>query len=692
MHRVGTYSPAWKNHVVLLALFIALGLLLVAVSARSQNVGVSTSTPDNSALLELKSTSKGFLIPRLTGTQMNLVSSPATGDLVYNTTASAFYYYDGSQWDPLGSGQTWSLTGNYGTSASTNFLGTKDAVDLVQKTDATERMRVFNGGGVGLKNSNNSAESMIFWDASSSSLFTAFKAGTQDSTLHYTLPTSDGAANAALYDSLGTLGWHIFATYGGSLNDTCWLRGAGTYAEYGVGTKNSAGGQYGISGGKYTSAGGTYAMAWGDSCSAGGIYTMTGGGFRNSSESNETTTRGGSNNGQGDDHTYCGGGLDNSLGGSYDIVMDGDSNFTNGGGLVYNTIINGHHIKSGKSFELYFGDSITAATTGWNIFYKPAWSPLKMGIQTCSPTQALDVVGNFRFSLVLKPNGTGGTSGQYLLSAGSSSPPTWGSATFTSTNWKLAGTSGTAPATNYVGTADAQDFAIRTNNSESMRVTSTGFVGVGTSSPADQFASVSSSTTDETAAVLGNATGATTLQSIGIWGAANTASSNTGTIGLLACGSGSTTAGATNVALQLNDGELAMGRTTEISSLGTIVEPAASGTAYSQQGPSGVIQFSLGSDFAAGPPTAGVYEDLGTVTLTNRYITANSIVIAEVIQKINGGGSPDPKNSVYKVDVQSTSAGSCVIHVGMIPFVTDPGGYQGSDFIRVGYVVINPGR
>ncbi|HEX5316669.1 MAG TPA: hypothetical protein VFX22_08465, partial [Candidatus Kapabacteria bacterium] len=62
------------------------------------------------------------------------------------------------------------------------------------------------------------------------------------------------------------------------------------------------------------------------------------------------------------------------------------------------------------------------------------------------------------------------------------------------------------------------------------------------------------------------------------------------------------------------------------------------------------------------------------------------------IDKSNGGGSPDPNNSVYKVDVESRAAGSCVVRVGMIPFVTDLGTYQGSDNIRIGYIVINPGR
>jgi hypothetical protein len=49
--------------------------------------------------------------------------------------------------------------------------------------------------------------------------------------------------------------------------------------------------------------------------------------------------------------------------------------------------------------------------------------------------------------------------------------------------WSLTGNAGTNPTTNFIGTTDAQDWAIKTNNTERMRVTSAGNVGIGTSSP-----------------------------------------------------------------------------------------------------------------------------------------------------------------------------------------------------------------
>lgn len=69
-----------------------------------QNVMISESesTADASALLDIQSTSKGVLIPRMTQAQRELISTPATGLLVYQTDGeAAFYFYGGSSWIPL---------------------------------------------------------------------------------------------------------------------------------------------------------------------------------------------------------------------------------------------------------------------------------------------------------------------------------------------------------------------------------------------------------------------------------------------------------------------------------------------------------------------------------------------------------------------------------------------------------------
>ena len=66
------------------------------------NVGIGTSTPNASAVLDISSTTKGILIPRMTASQKNAISSPATGLLIFQTDApSDFYYYNGSAWTSL---------------------------------------------------------------------------------------------------------------------------------------------------------------------------------------------------------------------------------------------------------------------------------------------------------------------------------------------------------------------------------------------------------------------------------------------------------------------------------------------------------------------------------------------------------------------------------------------------------------
>ena len=77
---------------------LILGSLLITMASYGQ-VGVGTQTPDQSAELEVSSTDKGVLIPRLA--DQSLVSNPAAGLLIYNTTQEKFYFYTGTRWQEL---------------------------------------------------------------------------------------------------------------------------------------------------------------------------------------------------------------------------------------------------------------------------------------------------------------------------------------------------------------------------------------------------------------------------------------------------------------------------------------------------------------------------------------------------------------------------------------------------------------
>ena len=68
------------------------------LATTSGNVGIGTTSPAASAILDITSTTQGVLFPRLTTTQITNIASPANGLTVYNTTLSVLCFYDGTGW------------------------------------------------------------------------------------------------------------------------------------------------------------------------------------------------------------------------------------------------------------------------------------------------------------------------------------------------------------------------------------------------------------------------------------------------------------------------------------------------------------------------------------------------------------------------------------------------------------------
>lgn len=65
----------------------------------SGSVGVGTTTPNAGAQMEVSSTTRGVLFPRMTKAQRDAIAGPATGLLIFQTDdVSGFYYYSGSAW------------------------------------------------------------------------------------------------------------------------------------------------------------------------------------------------------------------------------------------------------------------------------------------------------------------------------------------------------------------------------------------------------------------------------------------------------------------------------------------------------------------------------------------------------------------------------------------------------------------
>jgi len=125
-------------------------LLIIVQMASAQNIGINTTgaTPDASAMLDIVSSSKGLLIPRVALTATNAagpITSPTTSLLVYNTATAGttpnnvspgYYFWNGSAWIAFSSASNtaWTLSGNTGLTTS-NFIGTGDDKALIFKSN-----------------------------------------------------------------------------------------------------------------------------------------------------------------------------------------------------------------------------------------------------------------------------------------------------------------------------------------------------------------------------------------------------------------------------------------------------------------------------------------------------------------------------------------------------------------------------
>ncbi len=125
-------------------------LFIILPFVATSQVGIGTTNPNPSSLLDITDTTKGVLVPRMTQAQRDAITGPATGLLIYQTNNSpGFYYFNGTIWVSFASAG-WSTTGNNGTSPSINKVGTIDNQGFSLATNNTEKIRVSNTGNVGI--------------------------------------------------------------------------------------------------------------------------------------------------------------------------------------------------------------------------------------------------------------------------------------------------------------------------------------------------------------------------------------------------------------------------------------------------------------------------------------------------------------------------------------------------------------
>ena len=131
-----------KKILILLAIFTT-----VATTAQSVGINDDGSAANASAILDLKSTTQGFLPPRMTGAQRATITSPAQGLMIYCTDCGISgepQYYDGTQWKNLigGTATTSTARVTIGTQvwATVNLDVTtyRDGTTIPQVTDPTQ--------------------------------------------------------------------------------------------------------------------------------------------------------------------------------------------------------------------------------------------------------------------------------------------------------------------------------------------------------------------------------------------------------------------------------------------------------------------------------------------------------------------------------------------------------------------------
>jgi trimeric autotransporter adhesin len=114
-------------------------------SAQSIAINADGSAPNTNAMLDVKSTTKGLLIPRMTSSQRTAIAN-TTGLLIFDTDTKSFWYNDGSAWNNMAAAAGWSLTGNSGTVNGTNFIGTTDNAPLNFKINNLTAGRIEGSG------------------------------------------------------------------------------------------------------------------------------------------------------------------------------------------------------------------------------------------------------------------------------------------------------------------------------------------------------------------------------------------------------------------------------------------------------------------------------------------------------------------------------------------------------------------
>ena len=98
-------------------LLLTIIFLLHEASAQTGSIGIGTSTPDTSSILDVSAVKKGVLLPRMTKAQRDSIKAPATGLIIYQTDLTPGFYYYNAGWKALTT-----ATSNFANRSLSNLL------------------------------------------------------------------------------------------------------------------------------------------------------------------------------------------------------------------------------------------------------------------------------------------------------------------------------------------------------------------------------------------------------------------------------------------------------------------------------------------------------------------------------------------------------------------------------------------
>ncbi len=131
------------------------------LSAQGVAVNATGAAADTSAMLDVSSTTKGVLVPRMTAVQRMAIHLPATGLLVYQTDGSTpgYYYYTGTNWNPIGFGDD-GFEGSIPVFTGTFSIGNSI---IYQSPAAGHRLTINGGSPHGLVSVNSNTDTVALY-------------------------------------------------------------------------------------------------------------------------------------------------------------------------------------------------------------------------------------------------------------------------------------------------------------------------------------------------------------------------------------------------------------------------------------------------------------------------------------------------------------------------------------------------